>query len=501
MDYIRSENCSHYYEFYKHPDEHAKTLVFVHGLGLDSSFWQKIVLLLKMNYSILTYDLRGHGNSELSNQPATWELFCNDLDRLIRHLSLSNIILVGHGFGANIAFKYASFFKKKVASVIVIAPPIYCPNDYVEHEMNARIKLFEEGKIEIGELMAPRLTLKDENSTWYKRIVKSYKRVPRAFYLEVLKLAVKSMPQEELKNLHVPCLILSGELDPIFPPVLTTFSNTFLSQSTFFIIPNSSNMTFVDQPAYTADWMQYFIERPEPKQTISKAQMNNLNRLLKEINFKRETSDQLQIKFFTKFEVKMNGETVAGNWNLRYAKVLLLHLLFNPSTTREKICQMVFPNVPISQALKNLRVYLNHLQKLLDPGEGLPPCLEIERKTVKLLYTFHCDLLEYCLLLRKAVAEKDPAVKIALCDQLLNLKPAEFLPNMTDEYSQSIRLCAQTNWEATAEWAMKEHKRLGQYDKAVLFLQQLLEDLGEDKENTERLIQEFENETIERALI
>ena len=52
-------NCFKY--FFKNPK--FKTIVFIHGLGLNQDVWSWQVSLFK-NHNVLIYDLLGHGDSK-----------------------------------------------------------------------------------------------------------------------------------------------------------------------------------------------------------------------------------------------------------------------------------------------------------------------------------------------------------------------------------------------------------------------------------------------------
>ena len=54
-------NCFKY--FFKNPE--FKTIVFIHGLGLNQDVWSWQVSLFK-NHNVLIYDLLGHGDSTVS---------------------------------------------------------------------------------------------------------------------------------------------------------------------------------------------------------------------------------------------------------------------------------------------------------------------------------------------------------------------------------------------------------------------------------------------------
>ena len=82
-------NCFKY--FFKNPK--FKTIVFIHGLGLNQDVWSWQVSLFK-NHNVLTYDLLGHGDSKDPEGEISLSLFADQLLQIISHIKLEKIILI-----------------------------------------------------------------------------------------------------------------------------------------------------------------------------------------------------------------------------------------------------------------------------------------------------------------------------------------------------------------------------------------------------------------------
>ena len=67
----------------------GKTLVLIHGLGGNNQTWETQVPILSQQYQVLTWDVRGHGQSDKPEGDYSAELFASDLAALLRTLGLS----------------------------------------------------------------------------------------------------------------------------------------------------------------------------------------------------------------------------------------------------------------------------------------------------------------------------------------------------------------------------------------------------------------------------
>ena len=108
-------NQNHYF-FNK---KNSIPLVFIHGVGLDHQMWNKQVDYLS-EFSILTYDLLGHGKTPFDKDKISLKDFSNQLLGLLDHLEIEKINLVGVSLGSLIALDFSSHFQNKVEKLILI---------------------------------------------------------------------------------------------------------------------------------------------------------------------------------------------------------------------------------------------------------------------------------------------------------------------------------------------------------------------------------------------
>jgi pimeloyl-ACP methyl ester carboxylesterase len=94
-------------------------LVFIHGVGLDHQMWDKQVNHLN-KFSILTYDLLGHGKTPCNKEKLSLEDFSNQLLEILNHLKIEKIHLVGFSLGSLIALDFSSRYQKRIEKLILI---------------------------------------------------------------------------------------------------------------------------------------------------------------------------------------------------------------------------------------------------------------------------------------------------------------------------------------------------------------------------------------------
>jgi pimeloyl-ACP methyl ester carboxylesterase len=95
-------------------------VVFIHGWTLDLECWDPQVPVLAATFRVLRYDRRGFG---LSEGTPSRSADVDDLARLLDHLRLESVTVVGHSQGARVALAFALSRPGRVAALVLDGPP------------------------------------------------------------------------------------------------------------------------------------------------------------------------------------------------------------------------------------------------------------------------------------------------------------------------------------------------------------------------------------------
>ena len=91
------------------------SIIMLHGFGMHSGHWLPYAWLLSRKYRVIIPDLRGFGQSRLSNFNETCAIsnFASDVNQLIEHLQLKRIRLIGISMGALTSLKLIETYDPK----------------------------------------------------------------------------------------------------------------------------------------------------------------------------------------------------------------------------------------------------------------------------------------------------------------------------------------------------------------------------------------------------
>jgi pimeloyl-ACP methyl ester carboxylesterase len=97
----------------------AADVIMIHGLTANLTFWHLHLAHYPLNkqFRITTYDLRGHGYSDMPSTGYTSADLAKDLCGLLDHLGIERANIVGHSFGGAVALHFALLFPERVKTV------------------------------------------------------------------------------------------------------------------------------------------------------------------------------------------------------------------------------------------------------------------------------------------------------------------------------------------------------------------------------------------------
>ncbi|MCL6452975.1 MAG: alpha/beta fold hydrolase [Alicyclobacillus sp.] len=455
-------------------------LILIHGNVATHEVFAPMMAGLKQTRDVLVYDLRGFGQSDRGSEPLDWETYYEDLQFLMSQLGIEHCHLVGHGFGAIVALKYALLNADIVETLTLISLPfsMHAVSDAVQNHRRALSEGGATVPMAFIERVMTALPPGHPNRRWIVEPMSA------ATYARVMELSCAYEPFRDLGQLTVPTLVLAGEQDVVFPAYLSALACFYLPEYRFRVVPGAAYFVVVDQPQLTAEWITEFIRHPDGTPAARDPFVDDLYGAMKvyvrdvvEAGKERlEAADMLQVDLLRGFRVLVNGVEVRQGWNQRFAKSLLVYLVFHPLTTREQICDALWPEVPYTKSRPALRVYLSHLKRLLRTRQGNDVFLAADREHVQLLGQVHCDAYEVFQRIQEAVAEEAPDRRYRLTRQVVGMLDVDSAIPIYDDWFVGLRAQAEREIEALCTWAVDYLASRGRIRESAVY-ERVLEQL------------------------
>lgn len=116
---IHANGINAHYEFSGRKD--APVVMLCHSLSATLAMWDPQMAALTERYQVLRYDLRGHGESDATGGPYSFDLLAADAVGLLRALNIPRCHFVGLSIGGMIAQALALKHEPEIASLALCA--------------------------------------------------------------------------------------------------------------------------------------------------------------------------------------------------------------------------------------------------------------------------------------------------------------------------------------------------------------------------------------------
>jgi pimeloyl-ACP methyl ester carboxylesterase len=256
--------------FYELGGSAGNAIVLVHGSWGSHHTWDSIVPLLADSFRVLTYDRRGHSQSERPPGQGSIREDVADLAALIEHLELAPVWVVGNSQGALIALRLAGEHPELLCGITGHEPPMFSP---VEDDPTAAPLLENLKKLDVE--VAERIAAGDSAGgaeLFVDAIVSpgAFAQLPDEYREELIHNAPTFLDEErDPENAHFdpgwltgfphPVLLTMGdESDPIFVSMYAEAAE-LLPKVEFRRLPGAGHVPQRYQPNAYADVIRTFI--------------------------------------------------------------------------------------------------------------------------------------------------------------------------------------------------------------------------------------------------
>jgi len=191
-------------------------LFLIHGIGARRSTFGKLVEGLKDRFTCISYDLRGHGESPVPKVRFGLDELVDDLEALRSKIGIETAHFAGHSLGGMIGPAYARRFPSRVLSLGLWSTAAFRTQDDSARVKSVVAAMREKGiKAVLDTLTARWFTdafaaARPDVIDWRKQQVMD---TPAEAFLTVFDIYAETEMGPWLKEIAVPAMVLTGELD------------------------------------------------------------------------------------------------------------------------------------------------------------------------------------------------------------------------------------------------------------------------------------------------
>jgi pimeloyl-ACP methyl ester carboxylesterase len=244
-------------------------LLFVHGFPLDHTMWRGQIDHFAATHRVIASDLRGFGQSVVTDEPVTMAIYADDLAALLDALGVTEpVCLCGLSMGGYIAWAFVERHRERLGSLIL------CDTRAAADGAAARktreetaLRVLAEGPAFLADGMIEKLFTKTTRTERPELITQTQEVIrntsPIAIAAASRAMAARPDVTSRLGSIDVPALLLVGEHDAISPPSEMRDMAAALPRATFVEIADAGHMAPLEHPTPVNAAIEHFLASNE----------------------------------------------------------------------------------------------------------------------------------------------------------------------------------------------------------------------------------------------
>jgi 3-oxoadipate enol-lactonase len=228
----------------------APVVMLSHSLGSSLAMWDPQMKALEPHYTVLRYDIRGHGSTDAPSGAYTLDQLAEDAICLMDALGIKMVHWVGLSLGGMIGQCLALKHGHRIQSLVLCDTAASIPPETLPMRQE-RINIAREKGMEA--LLRPTLerwftpSYLAKNPPELDLIRKQFLATPVSGYIGCSQAILGLNYLERLSEIKVPTLIIVGEEDPGTPVEASRAMHERIRNCRLRVLPSASHLSNVEQ--------------------------------------------------------------------------------------------------------------------------------------------------------------------------------------------------------------------------------------------------------------
>jgi 3-oxoadipate enol-lactonase len=241
-------------------------VVLIHGYPFNRSLWTEQTEALTSRFRVVTPDLRGFGESDAAEGPATMDRLARDVATLMDQLGIEQAVIGGLSMGGYVALAFVKQFPSRVKALVLADTRAQADTEEAKQTRRQQAeKALSEGMAGIADAMLPKLLTPDTVSK-RPEVVKRVrdmmlKTKPQGAASALLGMAERDDHSDFISSIRVPTMIVVGREDAITPLADSEKMNSKIETSHLVVIENAGHVSNLEQTEQFNFALRQFLER------------------------------------------------------------------------------------------------------------------------------------------------------------------------------------------------------------------------------------------------
>jgi pimeloyl-ACP methyl ester carboxylesterase len=247
---------------YRIDGDGPEPLVCLHGVGSYLEAWSGVVEHLKSRFTILTFDLRGHGQSSKIKGRYDIDDFVNDTLALVRHVGFGVINLAGFSLGGLIAQRLALAYPDRVGRLVLLST-VAGRTPEERTRVRARLQALQVNQSSAHYDASLSRYFTETFQARHPELLAELRRRDLANDRDCFAAAYRVLAETDygdvVDRIECPTLIVTGENDDGSNPRMARYMHERIRDSRLRILPGLRHSILIEAPALVGSTMADFL--------------------------------------------------------------------------------------------------------------------------------------------------------------------------------------------------------------------------------------------------
>lgn len=252
-----------------------ETIIWIHGLPLASQSWGAQRKYFSTKYRNIYIDLRGYGESSKLPEGVedVTQLYCDDLEFLMRHLNISQAHIVGFASAGHVALRFAAQNSQLVKKLIVInGSPCFrkakdWPYGFSDEAISSFVSAADKNGIEgiTNMVLDPSVVFRDLPHEDAEKVVDWFRQMSFKAGVKTLLGFFNHISRDDdrryLSSIKASTLLVTGSLGQEVPSESVLFTRETIPKAFLVEIPDADHFLFITRPDVFNQLVDGFLSR------------------------------------------------------------------------------------------------------------------------------------------------------------------------------------------------------------------------------------------------
>jgi pimeloyl-ACP methyl ester carboxylesterase len=241
------------------------SVVLLHPFPANHEFWRPVAQSLSPRYRLIMPDLRGHGDSDIGEGPATMAKHAADIARVMDDADVGRAPIVGISIGGYALFEFWRQQRGRVAALGLCNTK--APADSPEAQagrLKDAAEVMERGTEPFFQSMIPRLlgkTTRETRPDLVEGALQMMRKMSPADVAAVQRgMAERPDSVDTLKTINVPTLLVTGDEDILTGVNEAELMHRHIAGSELRVFPKAGHYSPWEQPETAGRLLRQFLD-------------------------------------------------------------------------------------------------------------------------------------------------------------------------------------------------------------------------------------------------